>query len=89
MENVEISKQDLKMRCPVCQHAFSAVLDEKALEEKAIYCSNCKVKVSLEIFNTTTGPAIRGYIPGAVMDEHIAMMKDKDWKKKRGIQVGK
>jgi len=80
-----MDEQKLEMRCPVCQHAFSAPLDKKALEEKAVHCSNCNVKVSLEMLNTTIGPAIRGYIPNDVINEHIAMMKDKDWKKTRGI----
>ena len=80
-----MSGQSLNMKCPVCQHVFSAVLDEKALEEKAIYCPNCKVQVSLETFNTTTGLAVRGYIPSDVMNEHIAKMKNKDWKEKKGF----
>jgi len=86
-----MSEQSLEMECPVCQHKFPSaldVLDEEVLKEMALYCPTCNVKISLEGINTTTGLAIRGYIPGDVMNEHIAMMKDKDWKKKKGIQIG-
>lgn len=79
---VKINEQDLEMKCPACQHEFSSIIDEKAFEEMAIYCPNCNIKINLDGINTTTGPAVRWYIPNIVINEHIAMMKDKGWKKK-------
>lgn len=80
-----MSEQSLDMRCPVCQHGFSSPLNKEVLEKMALCCPGCNVKINLEGINTTTGLAIRGYIPNDVINEHIAMMKDKDWKKKMGI----
>ena len=76
-----MTEQFIKMECPVCKHKFSSVLDDAALEEMAIYCPGCNIKVSLEGINTTIGLAITGYISSAVMNEHIAKMQDKDWKR--------
>lgn len=81
-----MSVQNIEMKCPVCQHKLPSVLDEKALAAMAIYCPNCNVKITLTGTNTTAGLAITGYIPNEVINEHIAKMKDKDWKKKKGFQ---
>ena len=80
-----MSEQSIEMQCPVCQHKFISPLNEEILEEMAIYCSGCNIKINLEGLNTTTGLAIRGYVPNDVINEHIAMMKDKDRKKKMGM----
>ena len=81
-----MTEQSINMECPVCKYKFSSVLDEEALEEMAIYCPGCNIKVSLASINTTTGMAITAYIPNAVMNEHIAKMQDKDWKGEKGIK---
>ena len=82
-----MSENALEMKCPVCQHSFSVVPDEEALEKMAVYCPNCNVKITLEGVNTTAGTYITGYIPNEVINEHIAKMKDKDWKKNRGMSI--
>ena len=81
-----MTENALGMKCAVCNHIFSVVPDEKMLEEMALYCPNCDVKITLESFNTTAGTYIAGYIPNDVINEHIAKTKDKDWKKKRGMK---
>ena len=78
-------QEPLEMMCPVCQRQFTATPDEEALKNMAIYCPNCNIKITLDFVNTTTGLAITGYIPNAVINEHIAKMKDKDWKKQKGL----
>ncbi len=80
-----MSVQNIEMECPVCQHKFISPLDKETLEKMAIYCPNCNVKINLEGINMTAGLAVRGYIPNDVINEHIAMMQDKDRKKKMGM----
>lgn len=75
----------IELECIVCKHRYTIIPDEELLKEMATYCPNCNVKITLEGINTTMGLVIVGYIPNSVVNEHIAKMKDKDWKKKRGM----
>jgi len=73
------------IECIVCRHRFTPVPDEDVLEKMEICCPNCDIKITLEFRNTTTGPVVVGFIPNSVVNEHIAKMKNNDWKRDRGL----
>lgn len=75
----------VEVECIVCHYRYTVVPDDEMLEAMAVYCPNCNVKTTLEYINTTAGPVVVGFTPTSVINEHIAKMKDKDWKEKRGI----